>query len=173
MTTDTPHTEQTLTELINRLSCNDLDSHETGRIVDICLQAGDDPVKVLTDNYGAEAAQIVQYDPQGVLAFIIFVELEDYFAAADTVDELYEQIIEAFETPMLPDYPYDNNTFETVSDYYQWLDQELLTHHPKYRLISFGQSYSNDFQVILVYRDDVDTILELCGQLGIDAALCE
>lgn len=173
MAIESAHSEQALTELINRLSCNDLDSHETSRIAGICLQASQDPVKVLTENYGAEAAQIVQYDPQGVLAFIIFIELEDYFAAADTVDELYEQIVDAFETPTLPEYPYDNNTFETVSDYYQWLDQELLTHHPKYRLITFGQSYSNDFQVILVFRDDVDKILELCGQLGIDAALCE
>jgi hypothetical protein len=173
MTTETPNSEQALIELINRLSCNDLDSHEASRIAGICLQASTDPVKALTENYGTEAAQVVQYDPQGVLAFIIFIELEDYFAAADTVDELYEQIIEAFEAPTLPDYPYDNNTFETVSDYYQWLDQELLTHHPKYRLISFGQSYSNDFQVVLVFRDDVTRILELCAQLGIDAALCE
>ncbi|HEY9281105.1 MAG TPA: hypothetical protein VIP51_13615 [Eoetvoesiella sp.] len=150
-----------------------MDPHEVGRIVSICLQARLDPVKTLTENYGAEAAQVAQYDPQGVLAFIIFIELEDYFASADTVDELYEQITEAFETPALPEYPYDNNSFEIVSDYYQWLDQQLLVHHPKYRLINFGQSYSNDFQVILVYRDDAQHILRLCEQLDIDAGLCE
>ena len=173
MTIDTHPDEAKLTRLINLLSCNDLDTHEASRIVEACLQAKQDPVATLTENYGADAAQLVQYDPSGVIAFVIFIELEDYFAVADTVDELYEQIIEAFETPMLPDYPYDNNTFETISDYYQWLDTQLLAHHPKYRLINFGQSYTNDFQSILVYRDNVDEIIQLCQQLELDAELCE
>src|SRR3546814_20693290 len=85
-------------------------------------------------------------DPKGVMAFILFIELEDYFAVADTVDEVYEQIVDAFEQPALPDYPYDDNDFQTVSAFYQWVDGQLLAHHNKYRLISFGERYTNDFQ---------------------------
>src|SRR5690606_222753 len=107
---DTDALEVKLTTLINLLSCNDLDSHEVNGIVALCLQARRDAAKTLTENYGSDAAQVVTYDPDGVTAFVIFIELEDYFAVADHVDELHEQIIAAFETPELPDYPYDDNT---------------------------------------------------------------
>ncbi|GAB2888061.1 hypothetical protein [Paralcaligenes ginsengisoli] len=173
MNTTAQDTAAQLTTLIDLISCHDLDVHEARRIVNLCLEAQADPVKVLKENYGDDAARLVEYDRPGVTAFIIFIELEDYFAVSDTVDELYEQIVEAFEHPALPEYPYNNNTFETVSDYYQWLDQELLVHHPKYRLISFGESYTNDFQVVLVYREDVPQIMSLCTQLALRIELCE
>ncbi len=162
-----------LGELIGMLSCGDLDEHETSRIVNICIQAKDRPAETLHENYGADAAKVAEYDPGGVMAFIIFVELEDYFAVADTVDELYEQIVDAFEQPALPDYPYDDNDFETISDFYRWVDRQLQEHHGKYRLIGFGESYTNDFQVILVYREQAADILALCKELGLRAELCE
>lgn len=161
-----------LTQLIQRLSCDDLDEHEVKGIVSLCLEAMRDPASMLAANYGEEASQIAQYDPNGVVAFVVFTELEDYFAVADTVDELHEQIIAAFDTPTLPEYPYDNNQFETVADYFAWLDEQLLIHHAKYRLIEFGQSYTHDFQTILVLRDTVDELLQLCNDLGIAALPC-
>src|SRR5690606_28576360 len=123
--------------------------------------------KTLRTQYGSDAAKVAQYDPRGVTAFILFIELEDYFAVADTVDELYEQIVDAFEQPALPAYPYDDNDFQTVSDFYQWVDDQLLRHHGKYQLISFGESYTHDFQLVLVYREQVQGLLALCAQLGL------
>ena len=158
--------------LIELLSCHDLDIHEVEGIVSLCKQASLDPARTLSEHYGDDAAQVARYDPTGVLAFIIFTELEDYFAVADTVDELHEQIVAAFETPALPDYPYDDNQFETVEDYFSWLDAQLLVHHPDYRLIEFGQSYTHDFQTVLVLRDTVDKILVLCKDLEILAQPC-
>jgi hypothetical protein len=162
-----------LARLAGMLSCGDLDEHETSRIVNICMQAKDDPAETLREHYGADAAKVAEYDPSGVMAFIMFVELEDYFAVADTVDELYEQIVAAFEQPALPDYPYDDNDFETISDFYRWVDGQLLAHHGKYRLIGFGESYTNDFQVVLVLREQAADILALCKELGLRAELCE
>jgi len=159
--------------LLGMLSCGDLDEHEISRIVSICMQAKDDPAETLREHYGADAAKVAEYDPGGVMAFIIFVELEDYFAVADTVDELYEQIVDAFEQPALPDYPYDDNNFETISDFYQWVERQLLAHHDKYRLIGFGESYTNDFQVVLVQREQTADILSLCNELSLRAELCE
>lgn len=173
MTTASNFDPQKLAALIGLLSCDDLDEHETERIVNICQQAQADPVKTLADNYGADAAKVAEYDPAGVMTFIVFIELEDYFAVADTVDELYEQIIDAFEYPALPEYPYDNAEFNTLSEYYRWVDQQLQTHHEKYCLISFGESYTHDFQVILVYRDKQAEILALCKELGMQAQRCE
>lgn len=170
--TDTTE-EQQLAALIDLLSCNELDAHERNAVVQLCQQAKADPVNTLKENYGGDSTQIAQYDPKGVVAFVIFVELEDYFAVSDTVDEMHEQLIAAFEQPALPGYPYDDNAFETVDDYYRWLDTQLLLHHPKYRLIYFGESYMQDFQVILVYRDTVAILLELCRDLEIQAGLCE
>ena len=176
MTTTIPindvDTASRLARLIGMLSCADRDEHEIARIVDICMQATDKPAATLRAQYGADAASVAQYDPGGVTAFIIFVELEDYFAVSDTVDELYEQIVDAFERPQLPEYPYDGNDFETVDDFYAWVDQQLLAHHPRYQLISFGQSYTNDFQEILVFRDQASEILELCRALGLRAEPC-
>lgn len=172
MTTETSLDPQKLAALLRLLSCDDLDEHETTRIVNICQQAQTDPAKTLTDNYGPDAAKVAEYDPAGVMAFIVFIELEDYFAVADNVDEVYEQIIDAFEFPALPEYPYDNNDFSTLSDFYRWVDQQLQTHHEKYCLISFGESYVSDFQVILVYRDKQAEILALCSALGIQAQRC-
>ncbi|NYT63042.1 hypothetical protein H0A66_12025 [Alcaligenaceae bacterium] len=173
MTTEPGFNPQKLATLIALLSCDDLDEHETARIVNICELAQADPVKTLTDNYGADAAKVVEYDPAGVTAFIVFIELEDYFAVADNVDELYEQIIDAFEYPALPEYPYDDADFTTLPEYYRWVDQQLQAHHGKYCLISFGESYTNDFQVILVYRDKLAEILALCKDLGMQAQRCE
>lgn len=161
-----------ISRLIDLLACGDLDPPETERIAKICVQAQSDPAATLLKHYGADAAKVAEYDADGVAAFIIFIELEDYFAVADTVDELYEQIIDAFERPALPAYPYDDNDFETVSDFYRWVDSQLLVHHPKYQLIGFGESYSHDFQVILVRRDDVEEILNLCAALGVLAGRC-
>lgn len=161
--------QQKLAELVDLLSCHDLDEHEIEGIVSLCMQARREPGRTLGDNYGEDASQVARYDPEGVAAFVIFTELEDYFAVSDTVDELHEQVIAAFETPALPDYPYDDNQFETVADYFSWLDGQLLVHHPKYRLIEFGQSYTHDFQTVLVLRDTVDRILALCEELGISA----
>jgi len=161
-----------LATLVELLSCHDLDEHEIEGIVSLCVQARREPDRVLAENYGEDAAQVARYDPAGVVAFVIFTELEDYFAVSDTVDELHEQIIAAFETPMLPDYPYDDNQFETVADYFAWLDAQLLAHHPKYRLIEFGQSYTHDFQAVLVLRDSVAQIMTLCQELDIYAQPC-
>lgn len=173
MTTEPDSYPQKLAKLVGLLSCDDLDEHETSRIVNICIQAKADAAKTLKEYYGADAAKVAEYDPQGVSSFIIFVELEDYFAVADTVDELYEQIIDAFEHPALPEYPYDNNSFETINDFYHWVDQQLQTHHEKYSLIAFGESYTHDFQVILVYRNNVTEILALCRELELQAQRCE
>lgn len=164
--------ESKLGRLIGLLSCGDLDEHETQRIVQACVAARRDPAKTLRELYGADAAKVAQYDPEGVAAFIVFVELEDYFAVADTVDELYEQVIDAFEQPALPDYPYDDNDFQSVPDFYRWVDEQLLRHHEKYCLIEFGESYANDFQVILVHRATVGQTLDLCRELGLHAARC-
>jgi|GEM_PF-957887 len=161
-----------LSRLVGMLSCGDQDEHEIARIVDVCMRAQQDPAATLRAQYGAQAASVAQYDPAGVTAFIIFIELEDYFAVSDTVDELYEQIVAAFERPELPEYPYDNNDFESIPDFYRWVDQQLLAHHPRYQLISFGESYSNDFQDILVYREQAQEILELCRELDLRAEPC-
>lgn len=161
--------EEKLETLIQLLSCRDLDEHEVEGIVGLCMRASREPEAMLSANYGDEAAQVAKYDPDGVLAFVIFTELEDYFAVSDTVDELHEQVLAAFETPMLPTYPYDQNKFETVADYFLWLDEQLLTHHSKYQLIEFGQSYTHDFQTVLVLRDTVSQILALCKELGMYA----
>jgi len=164
--------DEKISALVDRLSCHDLDSHEVEGIVALCVQARRDPARTLAENYGTDAAKVAQYDPDGIIAFIVFTELEDYFAVSDTVDELHEQIVAAFEAPALPDYPYDDNNFETVTDYYAWLDGQLLAHHPKYRLIEFGQSYTHDFQAVLVLRDEAPQILALCEELGLHAQPC-
>ncbi|NYT38380.1 hypothetical protein ERD78_15495 [Allopusillimonas soli] len=173
-TPDLPHApvHELLASLVGMLSCGDLDTHEIGRIAALCQHARDDAEAVLHREYGPEAARLAGQPSPAITAFIIFVELEDYFAVADTVDELYEQIVAAFERPLLPPYPYDDNDFQTVDDFYQWTEAQLRMHHPRYRLLAFGQSYTHDFQVILVLREQVDDILALCGQLGLYAELC-
>lgn len=172
MTEPTEEYENKLGTLIGLLSCGDLDEHETQRIVQACVAACRDAPKTLREFYGADAAKVAQYDPAGVIAFVLFVELEDYFAVADTVDELYEQVVDAFEHPALPEYPYDDNDFQSIPDFYQWVDEQLLRHHDKYCLIEFGESYTNDFQVILVHRATVDRTLDLCRELELHAARC-
>src|SRR3546814_9853110 len=116
MNTENTLVQEQFTHLVGLLSCNDIDEHEASRIVGICLQAQTEPEKTLRKHYGADAAKVAQYDPKGVMAFILFIELEDYFAVADTVDEVYEQIVDAFEQPALPDYPYVNNDFQIVTE---------------------------------------------------------
>src|SRR3546814_2269045 len=85
---------------------------------------------------------------------------------------MYEHVVEAFEHPDLPDYPYDNNNVQVITDFYRWVDAKLLAHHAKYCLSEFGQSYTSDLQVVLVYREQMDDILALCKELGLRAEPC-
>ncbi|WP_341667205.1 hypothetical protein [Alcaligenes sp. SDU_A2] len=122
--------------------------------------------------YGSQARTLMEHDPEGALVLAIGYELDDYLALADTVDELWEEIQGAFEARDLPPFPYDDMPFQDVDGFFEWANTQLLTCHPDYGLLEFAQSYDEEFQLILVKREHIQEILNLCQKLGIPAEPC-
>lgn len=168
--------QDTLTDqlrtLIQLLSDDSLDEAETQTIIDIAIEAKDKPEPVIKRLYGSDAAQIITHYPAEVVTFILGVELEDYLIVANTVDELWEETIDCFENPQLAEFPYDDMPFDDVEGFYNWADAQLLAHHANYALIEFGQHYNYEFQLVLVKRDKLDQVIDLCRKLGIHAQPC-
>lgn len=172
MNSDTAALSAQLREVIHHLSDGSLDKAETQTLIDITLEAQEKPETVVKRLYGADAAQMIARYPDEVTAFILGVELEDYLIVANTVDELWEETIDCFENPQLADFPYDDMPFEDIEGFYHWADDQLQAHHPDYALIEFGQHYSFEFQLILIRRNAVETVVSLCQGLGIHAQPC-
>jgi len=117
---------------------------------------------------GAEMAWLLEVDPEGITAWVIFNELFDVFVVCDKIDELHEQIQEVFPEAPIPDFPYGQ--FPTTPDYFIWLDKLLKGTPPGYQLISFGDSYGDNLQGLIISRADTERIMDLCKQLNIKAS---
>ncbi|MCQ9615664.1 hypothetical protein L1889_02165 [Paenalcaligenes niemegkensis] len=172
MSQDSPDIKEKLRELIVHLSDASLDAAEINAIVDIALEAQAHPEAVVKRLYGSDAARMAERHPTDVVAFILGVELEDHLIVADTVDELWEETIDCFETPQLAEFPYDDMPFSDVEGFYEWANTELLAHHANYALIEFSQHYNHEFQLALVKRENLDAVLNLCLSLDIHAQVC-
>jgi|GEM_PF-946040 len=99
---------------------------------------------------------------QAALTDVVWHEL----CISDKIDELYEQLQDSFEPP-LPPAPAG---LRYAADYFRWLDELLRARGPQpggYQLLEFGDSLSDEVQVIVVRRADTPRLLDLARQFGI------
>lgn len=162
-------TEQHLIkELITLLASQRLDQDEIDEITETTTLAYNDPEAYIYSDEAAEMAWLLEEDPEGITAWAIFSELFDFFVVCDKIDELHEQIQEVFTEGPIPDFPYGQ--FPLTPDYFTWLDKLLKGMPPGYRLISFGDSYGDNLQGLIIRRTDTERILFLCKTLNIKAS---
>ncbi len=120
--------------------------------------------------YGDDTQALAIDTPANSLLLALSYELDDYFALGDSVDEIWEEVLAAFETPGMPAFPYEDMPFQDIESFFLWADQQLLQAHPDYALIEFASNPEYEFQLILIQRQHMSEILELCERLGLTAA---
>ncbi len=166
---------ESLTELINLLTCNELQSAEVDDIVAVVLQAHSNPEKYvreldLDDDQALDwLLEIASRNEMG--SWAICAELQDFLFISDKVDELHEQIQVFFEEDNLPDYSYDQ--IKGSDQYFAWLDPQLervSSAQGGYSLLLIGDSYGDDLQAVAVYRKDAKRVLELCDELEVQVS---
>ncbi|MEJ6666404.1 hypothetical protein EGK70_005420 [Alcaligenes aquatilis] len=161
-----------LTRLLNLLTGFDQKEEDIAAISQSVLTASASPA-AMGEAYGKHAQNLMEHDPDGALILAISYELDDYLALADTVDELWEEILAAFESQDLPAFPYEDMPFQDVDGFFQWANEQLQEFHPAYCLLEFAQSYDEEFQLIVVKRESLEEILSLCEKLDIPAQPAE
>lgn len=120
--------------------------------------------------YGPEAQAVAESHPDSRRLLALSYELDDYFALGNSVDEIWEEILAAFESPDMPAFPYEDMPFQDIESFFVWADEQLLESHPDYGLIEFAPNPEYEFQLILVKRAYITDILSLCDELGLSAA---
>lgn len=149
-----------LKELVDLLTCRELDADELASTVAAIEGAADDPDLDWMDDPSAEE----------LMQTAIVFNLHDFTAVGDKIDEVHELIGEFFADP-LPDYPlHEDGRHFLPDEYFVWLDQRLLQRAGEqggYELLLLGQHYSEDLHAILVLRADTARILELARGLAL------
>jgi hypothetical protein len=166
---------QRLTELINALTCNELQPAEVEGIVKVVLQAQSDPEQYVRE-LELEEDEALDWlleiaSSKELMSWALCAELQDFLFISDKVDELHEQIQTFFEKDSLLDYPYDQ--VKTSHQYFAWLDHQLQrvdSAQGGYTLLMIGDSYGDELQAIAVYRKDLKRVLDLCAELEIQAS---
>lgn len=146
-------------ELLRLLTCDDLEPGEPEELTRQILAAPDDP----------------EYEwAQGDSAMAMACELQsamgEFAATSDKIDEAHEQIQDMFDDDF-PGFPFELFDHAHRIDgrvYSRWLNEELAERAVEeggYEVIEFDTGADDRLTLFVVYRRDVDRILELASAL--------
>jgi len=149
-----------LKELIDLLTCRELDPEELASLVATIEGAADDPDLDWMDDPS----------PEELIQNAIVFKLVDHLAVGDKIDEVHEQISDFFAEP-LADFPrHANGRWYLPDEYFAWLDP-LLAERGKdgggYQLFLLDDSFSDQLNALLVWRKDAARVLELARELAL------
>ncbi|AOM78947.1 hypothetical protein [Pedobacter steynii] len=156
-------------ELIGLLANGRLEQEEISRITEIICLAYQDPQAYLNSEAGEEYTWLLEVDPEGIATWSIGSELFDLLLRSDKIDEFHEQVQDEFPGGPIPDFPH--NHFSSSDEYFIWINKILKGIPPGHQLISFGDSYGDDLQGIIVNRADTSRIMALCQVLNIKSSV--
>lgn len=149
-----------LKELIDLLTCRELDPEELASLTASIENAGDDPDLDWMDDPS----------PEELIQNAIVFKLVNHLAVGDKIDEVHEQISDFFAEP-LADFPrYANGRGYLPDDYFAWLDPLLAARGQDgggYRLLVLDDSFSDQLNALLVWRKDTARVLQLAEELGL------
>lgn len=148
-----------LIELIELLTCGEVEQDEIEASADAVLEAQDDP----------ELEWVHEMEPsdEQFMQIALMFELSSFFAEGDKIDEFHEQVSEFFKNP-LPDFPYPANKNDFLPrDYFKWLDGLLAARDPAFTLLLMDNRIDDMLHGILVRRATSDRVLELAEELGL------
>ena len=148
-----------LKELVDLLTCRELDPEELASLTAAIENAGDDPDLDWLDDPS----------PEELIQNAIVFKLVNHLAVGDKVDEVHQQISDFFAEP-LADFPrHANGRGYLPDDYFAWLDPLLAErgkHGGGYRLLLLDDSFSDQLNALLVWRKDTARVLELASELA-------
>ena len=149
-----------ITELIDLLTCHQIDSNDLSEITRRIANADEDPE--------------FSYAPSECVTAVAIISLLDH-AMGDKIDEVHEQIqasIQAMSNSPFPDYPYelvDGDSYEVLA-YFKWLDHELSQlgeQKDSYDLIELSSGLDDSLDIFIVYRKDIKRILQISETLDL------
>lgn len=148
-----------LPELLRRLACDALEPGEPEELSQQILSAPEDPEFEWTQGDDAMAMACALQDA-----------LEEFAATSDKIDEAHEQIQDMFEDDF-PGFPYEMFEGSRVDSkaYFSWLNTELAQRAVEeggYEALIFETGADDRMTLFVVYRKDVERILELAAALG-------
>ena len=156
-------------EFLNLLTTGNLEPEELATATEAVVLAVQDPTAYF-DQYLDEEEDGWLRDCGASMTEVALTDaVADYLCLSDKADELYEQISEAFNEP-LPDPP---QGFRYLYEYMRLADEEIQQRGPQpggYELLEIADSYSDELQVLLVFRKDTPRILALGQQLQVKVA---
>lgn len=121
----------------------------------------ENPEKYILEN---DASWITDLGPESLIQFALYNEIGEFMITGDKIDEIHELIVEEFEGDF-PPYPYEKKL--NATDYIEWVSQQINQEYPDLELIEIGDSFGDNIQLMLVYKEDVSRIKELCEEFGI------
>lgn len=147
-----------LKELVDLLTCRELDPKEVATLVAEIDGAAEDP----------DLEWMGDASPEELMQTALVFKLMEYIAVGDKVDELHEQINDFFGVP-LGDYPRHADGREFLpEEYFAWLDP-ILAQRGKdgsgYELLLLDDSFSDELNAIVVRRPDTARVLEIAKKL--------
>lgn len=148
-----------LKELVDLLTCRELDAEELASLAASIEGAADDP----------EFEWMEDPEPDELRQTALVFKLMEHFAVGDKIDEVHELISEWFSEP-LPDFPdKPDGSKLLVSEYFAWLDPLLAERQDNggYEALVIDDRVSDNLNVILAWRADTPRILELATQLAL------
>lgn len=123
--------------------------------------AQENPKEYLKEN---DAEWLQEYAPEDTLQFAITNEIFEFIIIGDKIDEIHELIVDEFEGDF-PEYPYDLKL--NTQEYLEWVSKQIDENYPDLELIEFGDSFGDSIQLMLVLKNDVPRIKELCTTFNI------
>lgn len=166
--TTTPLTAD-VAELLTLLTTGTLDPAELAVATKAVVLAAQDPDAYFEQYLNEEEHGWLRDCGASMTEVALTDAIEQELCRSDKADELYEQISEQFADPL----PVTPPSCRYLLDYMRIMDAELQQRGPQpggYELLEFGDSYSDELQVLLVFRKDTFRLLELGQQLGIRIA---
>mgnify|MGYP003514197240 FL=1 len=147
-------------ELI-KLLLADFELENEEEIIENLKLAKENPEEYLKEN---DAEWLQEFAPEDALQFAITNEIFDFIIIGDKIDEIHELIVDEFEGDF-PEYPYELKL--NTTDYLQWVSKQIDENYPELELIEFGDSFGDSIQLMLVLKEDVARIKELCTEFNI------
>jgi hypothetical protein len=140
------------------LLLNPYDVDDKEAIIQKCEACYSNPDDYLVLN---DAHWLLDLKDNGILEFSITNEIFDILLVGDKIDEIHELMADDIEEP------FPEKFWKDVKGYFHWVDEKLSSLDPPLQLIEMGDSYSDNLQLLRIYKADSPEIEQLCSEFNI------
>ncbi|AZA83908.1 hypothetical protein C1637_13240 [Chryseobacterium lactis] len=129
-------------------------------IISNCTLCYENPVEYIKNN---DAEWVIESDEDGAFEFSVSNELFNFLIRGDKIDEVHELIDESLHN-IIGDFPIE---IRYAGDYFKWLQPKLDQEDPPLEIIELADSYSDELQLIIIEKHNVERISKLCQELKV------